>query len=60
MEQISYQIFGENQVFLVRSLKFWEYIIDKKKKIWLAKINKNKLQENINLFSYLAHTSFLL
>lgn len=31
MEQISYQIFGENQVFLVRSLKFWEYIIDKKK-----------------------------
>lgn len=60
MEQISYQIFGENQVFLVRSLKFWEYIIDKKKKIWLAKINKNKLQENINLFYYLAHTSFLL
>lgn len=32
MEQISYQIFGENQVFLVCSLKFWEYIIDKKKK----------------------------
>lgn len=33
MEQISYQIFGENQVFLVHSLKFWEYmyIIDKKK-----------------------------
>lgn len=60
MEQISYQIFGGNQVFLVRSLKFWEYIIDKKKKIWLAKINKNKLQENINLFYYLAHTSFLL
>lgn len=60
MEQISYQIFGENQVFLVRSLKFWEYIIDKKNKIWLAKINKNKLQENINLFYYLAHTSFLL
>lgn len=60
MEQISYQIFGENQVFLVRSLKFWEYIIDKKKKIWFAKINKNKLQENINLFYYLAHTSFLL
>lgn len=60
MEQISYQIFGENQVFLVCSLKFWEYIIDKKKKIWLAKINKNKLQENINLFYYLAHTSFLL
>lgn len=60
MEQISYQIFGENQVFLVRSLKFWEYIIDKKKKIWLAKINKNKLQENINLFYYLAHTSLLL
>lgn len=60
MEQISYQIFGENQVFLVHSLKFWEYIIDKKKKIWLAKINKNKLQENINLFYYLAHTSLLL
>lgn len=60
MEQISYQIFGENQVFLVHSLKFWEYIIDQNKKIWLAKINKNKLQENINLFYYLAHTSFLL
>lgn len=60
MEQISYQIFGENQVFLVRSLKFWEYIIDQNKKIWLAKINKNKLQENINLFYYLAHTSLLL
>lgn len=37
MEQISNQIFGENhilsQVFLVHSLKFWEYYIDKKKEM---------------------------